>query len=197
VPAGYAAILLTGGRSARMGVAGKPGLAVGGRSLAARVAAAVPDAARVIVVGQPYGVAAAEVLTEDPPGGGPVAAIAAGLPRVPEVYVAVLAGDLPFLDAATVAELLAAAVTLPADVALLVDDGGRDQLLCAVWRTAALAAALAALPTVAGASMRALLGVVLDSSGTIARRTVSRAAGPPPWFDCDTPVDLAEARRWT
>ena len=37
----YDAILLTGGRASRMGRPGKPGLAVGGRALAARVAAAV------------------------------------------------------------------------------------------------------------------------------------------------------------
>ena len=187
----YDAILLTGGRAARMGRPDKPGLDVGGRTLAARVAAAVADAGRLVVVGPAYGVPAAVVTREDPPGAGPAAAIAAGLVHVGAPYVAVLAADLPFLDPATVRALRADAVGH--EVALLVDDAGRDQLLCAVWRTPALAAALGALPGVAGAPVRALL----DRLSRVARRTVSPAAGPPPWFDCDTPADLARARRWT
>jgi len=187
----YDAILLTGGRAARMGGADKPALDVGGRTLAARVAAAVADARRLVVVGPAYGVPAAVVTREDPPGAGPVAAIAAGLVHVTAPYVAVLAADLPFLDAATVRALRADAVGQ--DVALLVDDTGRDQLLCAVWRTPGLGASVGAVPTPAGAPVRALLGPV----ARVARRTVSPAAGPPPWFDCDTPADLDRARRWT
>jgi len=187
----YDAILLTGGRAARMGRPGKPGLDVGGRPLAARVAAAVPDARRLVVVGPAYGVPAAVVTREDPPGAGPVAAIAAGLAHVAAPYVAVLAADLPFLDEATVRALRADAAGR--DVALLLDDAGRDQLLCAVWHTDALSAALRGLPAPAGAPVRALLARV----ARVARRTVSPGAGPPPWFDCDTPADLARARRWT
>ena len=191
----YDAILLTGGRSARMGVPGKPGLDLGGRALAVRVAGAAAGASRLVVVGPPHGVAADVVLTEDPPGGGPVAAIAAGLPQVSAPYVAVLAADLPFLDAATLDALRAAPV---ADLVLPVDDTGRDQLLCGVWRTAALADAVRALPgPVAGAPVRALVAALLAGGGSIARRTVSSGNGPPPWFDCDTPADLARARRWT
>jgi molybdenum cofactor guanylyltransferase len=187
----YDAMLLTGGRAARMGGPGKPGLEVGGRSLAARVAGAVTDARRLVVVGPGYGVPAAVFTREEPPGAGPVAAIAAGLAHVTAPYVAVLAGDLPFLDQASVRVLQAAAADH--DVALLVDDAGRDQLLCAVWRTPALSAALGRLPALAGSPVRALLAAPLR----VARRTVSPATGPPPWFDCDTPADLARARRWT
>jgi molybdenum cofactor guanylyltransferase len=189
----YDAILLTGGRSARMGGPGKPGLEVGALPMAVRVAAAVTDAGRLIVVGPPYGIEGAVVLTEDPPGAGPVAAIAAGLGQVRAGYVAVLAGDLPFLDAATVRLLREAG----ADLALLADQDGRDQLLCAVWRTAVLAAALRALPTVVDAPVRALPAALLDAGGNLVRRTVSPAGGPPPWYDIDTPAALAEARRWT
>jgi molybdenum cofactor guanylyltransferase len=189
---GYDAILLTGGRSSRMGAPGKPGLDLGGKPLAVRVAAAVPDAVRLIVVGPAHGVAASVTLTEDPPGAGPVAAIAAGLAHAARPQVAVLAGDLPFLDPATVGELLGAGT----DLALLTDDAGRDQLLCAVWRTDVLRRAVGSLPTVVGAPVRALVRAVLDSGGSLARRTVSAVTGPPPWFDCDTPADLARARRW-
>jgi molybdopterin-guanine dinucleotide biosynthesis protein A len=187
----YDAILLTGGRATRMGRPGKPGLDVGGRALAARVAAAVADVGRLVVVGPAYGVPATVVAREQPPGAGPVAAVAAGLPHVTAGYVAVLAADLPFLDPGTVAMLRRAAADH--DLALPVDATGRDQLLCGVWRTGALAAAVGALPAVAGAPVRDLLRPAIR----VARRTVSPTTGPPPWFDCDTPADLAQARRWT
>src|SRR5262249_46412630 len=170
-----------------MGRPGKPGLDVGGRALAVRVAAAVADARRLVVVGPTYGVPAAVVTREEPPGAGPVAAVAAGLAHVTAGDVAGLAPDLPFLDAGTIARLRSAAAG--ADRALVVDVGGRDQLLCAVWRTAVLATAVRALPELAGAPVRALL----DHATRVARRTVSPAGGPPPWFDCDTPADLARA----
>jgi molybdopterin-guanine dinucleotide biosynthesis protein A len=187
----YDAILLTGGAARRMSGLAKPGLDVGGRSLAARVADSVAGAGQLVVVGPPHGVPADVVTREEPPGSGPVAAIAAGARLVRAGYVAVLAADLPFLDAGTVATLRGAAVGH--DVALLVDDAGRDQMLCALWRTASLAAALDAVPVHVGAPVRALLAGVPD----VVRRTVTVPDGPPPWFDCDTPAELDRARRWT
>lgn len=187
----YDAILLTGGGARRMAGLAKPGLDVGGRPLAVRVAGAAAGADQLVVVGPPHGVLADVVTREEPAGSGPVAAIAAGLARVRAGYVAVLAADLPFLDPAAVTALRAA--TAGHDLALLVDDAGRDQLLCAVWRTASLAAALDAVPVHAGAPVRALLAGVPD----VVRRTVATPDGPPPWFDCDTPADLDRARRWT
>ena len=80
------------------------------------------------------------LVREQPPGGGPVAALRAGLAEVSTDVVALLAGDLPFLTAALVAELRA---RLTGDGVLVVDDGGRDQYLLGVWRTAALRAAVA------------------------------------------------------
>ena len=80
------------------------------------------------------------LVREQPPGGGPVAALRAGLAEVPTDVVALLAGDLPFLTGALVAELRA---RLTGDGVLVVDDGGRDQYLLGVWRTAALRAAAA------------------------------------------------------
>jgi molybdopterin-guanine dinucleotide biosynthesis protein A len=105
------------------------------------------------------------------------------LPHVTAPLVAVLAADLPFLDAATVARLRAAVGA--GDGALLVDDESRDQLLVGIWRTAALRAALPA--QVSGAR----LGVVLGGLSAV-RLTVH--AQPAPWFDCDTEADLTTAR---
>ena len=190
----YDAVVLTGGRSSRLGGVPKPELRVGGRTMAERVLAAVRDADRSIVVGRPVRDVPVDLVTrEEPSGGGPVAALAAGLVGVRAPTVAVLAADLPFLDAATVRELRAALAADPlAAAALLVDAEGRDQPLCAVWRTGALRAALTAVGGPAGVPVRA---VVAAAPGPVVRLAGDRE-GPPPWFDCDTPADLAAAREW-
>jgi molybdopterin-guanine dinucleotide biosynthesis protein A len=182
----FSAVVLAGGRAARLGGQAKPQLQVGGRTMLAAVLAAVADADRRIVVGPPQPVPPDVVLVrEQPPGGGPVAALRAGLERVEAEVVAVLAGDLPFLTAALVATLRE---KLTGDGVLVVDDTGRDQLLLGVWRTAALRGALAGSsgPT----SMRRVLA-------PLAVRRVHPPVPPgqpPPWLDCDTPSDLARAR---
>jgi molybdopterin-guanine dinucleotide biosynthesis protein A len=181
----YDAILLTGGSARRLGGIDKPALEIGGIPIVARIAAAVADAAKLIVVGPcPPGVPADVVTREDPPGGGPVAATIAGLSHVDSPKTAVLAGDLPFLTGEVITLLRETAD----DVALLVDANGRDQLLCAMWRTEALQAATEGLG--AGSPMRA----VLAAAGTI-RRVSADQLYPPPWLDCDTPADLEEIRR--
>ena len=102
----------------------------------AAVLAAVADAERRVVVGPPQPVPEGVVVVrEQPPGGGPVAAMRAGLGRVDADVVAVLAGDLPFLTR-TLGPGCASGSA--GDGVLVVDDTGRDQLLLGVWRTAAL-----------------------------------------------------------
>jgi molybdopterin-guanine dinucleotide biosynthesis protein A len=78
---GYAAVILAGGAGRRLGGATKPLIPVGGRTMLDRVLAAVADATPRIVVGPaelavPPGVIR---ISEHPPGGGPVAALAAAL----------------------------------------------------------------------------------------------------------------------
>ncbi|RBY80172.1 molybdenum cofactor guanylyltransferase [Blastococcus sp. TF02-09] len=182
----YAALVLAGGRAVRLGGEAKPQLEVGGRTMLAAVLGAVADAERRVVVGPPQPVPEdVVVVREQPPGGGPVAALRAGLPAVGSDVVALLAGDLPFLSAALLGQLRTA---LAGDGVLVVDDGGRDQFLLGVWRTAALRAALPAPggPT----SLRQVLApLAVDRL----RPTVLPGA-PPPWLDCDTPADLERAR---
>ncbi|MDT7548369.1 MAG: molybdenum cofactor guanylyltransferase [Actinomycetota bacterium] len=183
----YDALVLAGGTARRLGGVDKPALVVGESTLLDRVLGAVIDAARVVVVGPERPVSRAVTWTrEEPAGGGPVAALAAGLQLVDAPVVALLAGDLPFLTAGTIALLLA---SLPGrDGALVVDESGRDQLLLGVWRTAALRAALPAEP--AGARLGAVLSVLHP-----VRVSVPAPAGRlGPWFDCDTDDDLATAR---
>ncbi|KRV47381.1 hypothetical protein AQ490_07935 [Wenjunlia vitaminophila] len=113
----YDAIILAGGQARRLGGVDKPGLRVGGSSLLERVLGACAGAARLIVVGPPRPVAephtAASVrwTRENPPGGGPLPALAAGLELVTADLVLLLAADLPFMNAGTVRRLLAEAVS--------------------------------------------------------------------------------------
>ena len=77
---------------------------------------------------------------EQPPGGGPAAAVAAALPHVQHQWVATAAADAPLVGAA-VSELRAGAVLAAeegADGAWLVDDQGQPQPLAAIVRLTAL-----------------------------------------------------------
>src|SRR4051794_36030616 len=183
----YAAVVLAGGRAARLGGQAKPQLDVGGRPMLATVLAAVADAEPRVVVGPPQPVAPGVlVVREEPPRGGPGAALRAGLAHVSAEVVAVLAGDLPFLTAGLVRSLRE---RLTGDGVLVVDDTGQDQLLLGVWRTAALR------ETVAGASGPTSMRKVLGPLAVRRFRPVVEPGLPPPWTDCDTPAELARARQ--
>jgi molybdopterin-guanine dinucleotide biosynthesis protein A len=183
----YSAVVLAGGRAARLGGQAKPQLVVGDRAMLTTVLDAVADAAVRVVVGPPQPVPSDVVLVrEHPPGGGPVAALRAGLAEVRTDVVAVLAGDLPFL---TPAVLTGLRTRLIRDGALVLDEAGRDQLLLGVWRTGPLRAAVSAVhgPT---SMRRAIAALAVDRW-----RPDVPVGTPPPWLDCDTPADLARARR--
>ncbi|PRH79320.1 molybdenum cofactor guanylyltransferase [Streptomyces solincola] len=106
---GFDAVVLAGGAARRLGGADKPAVTVGGRALLDRVLDACRGAGRTVVVGgrRPTG-RPVHWAREQPPGGGPVAALAAGLRLVEADTVVVLGGDLPFLGDSTVPALLAA-----------------------------------------------------------------------------------------
>jgi molybdopterin-guanine dinucleotide biosynthesis protein A len=180
-------VILAGGRAERLGGTDKPGALVGGLPLIDRVVAAVSGARRLVVVGPPRRLVRAEAVftREDPPGGGPVPALRAGLAEVSAEWVALLAADLPFLTAAHVSALLAAVGSGAG--AVLVDDGGREQWLTGVWRTAALEETLGAY---GGRSLHGLLGPLEPAKVGLA----ASAEGCEPWFDCDTIDDLGAAR---
>ena len=160
-------------------------LRVGGEPLLRRVVTALRGAERIVVVG-PRRDGFGDVLwtREHPAGGGPVAALAAGLaelPDAPGATVAVFAGDLAGVTDSTV-DALAGALGA-ADGALLVDPDGRRQWLIGVWRIDALRGALPQDP--GGAALRVTLGG-LD--------IVEVAAAPGEAADVNTPGDLDRAR---
>ena len=150
---------------------------------------------------------------EEPAGRGPVAALRRGLAEVSAPWLALLAADLPFLTGAHLAALLAAAdggaaadasaadasaadgaaadrAAAAAAVAgvVLADAAGRPQWLTSCWRASELRTALAAYD---GDSLHALLAPLRPG---LTRPGTAADAGPP-WLDCDTPDDLAAARR--
>jgi molybdopterin-guanine dinucleotide biosynthesis protein A len=183
---GHDAVILAGGRAARLGGRDKPGVPVGGRALIERVVAAVPAATRVVVVGPVRpGLPGVTFTREDPPGGGPVPALRAGLAEVSGPWTVLLAGDLPFLRPGHVSALLAAARGRSG--AVLVDDSGREQWLVGAWRTASL---VAALDGYAGRSLYGLLGPLRPALLPAPPDETGAAA----WFDCDTIDDLRRAR---
>ncbi|MDT9690804.1 NTP transferase domain-containing protein [Streptomyces sp. P9(2023)] len=187
----YDAVVLAGGAAKRLGGADKPGVRVGGRALLDRVLAGCRGAGRTVVVGgRRATVRPVAWAREEPPGGGPLAALDAGVREVGADAVLVLSADLPFLDAGTGRRLLDALTAAPdADAALLVDADGRDQPLVAAYRTEALRRELALLTaahgTLSGLPLRLL---------TQGLRIVRVTAGPLASFDCDTWEDIATAR---
>lgn len=168
--------MLAGGRGSRLGGVDKALLVVDGRTLLDRVLDAVGGPARAVVVGPRRDVPGVRWAREEPPGGGPVAGLAAGLRHVRTDLVVVLAVDQPGLTRSTVDRLVAAVADTGA---VLVDHCGRPQWLTGAWRADRLRAALPADPH--GASMRSVLDP-LDP--------VRVPALPGEARDVDTPADL-------
>ncbi|WP_097875053.1 NTP transferase domain-containing protein [Streptomyces sp. ms184] len=186
----YDVIVLAGGAAKRLGGADKPGVRVGGRALLDRVLAACDGAARTVVVGDRRATARPVVWTREvPQGGGPLAALGAGLKLTTAEYVLVLSADLPFLGPGTVDALLAAAGEPGSEGALCTDPDGRDQPLVAAYRAEPLRRELALIATEYG-SLSGLPLRILTAELELARID----AGPDAAFDCDTWGDIAAAR---
>jgi molybdopterin-guanine dinucleotide biosynthesis protein A len=159
----FDAVILAGGRGSRLGGVSKPELEVDGRRLLDAALAAASGAERTVVVGDvtvPDGVLRTR---EDPPFGGPVAGLEAGMAALrgtegqgvssstehsgrthtqpPAPWTLVLASDLPDVEAA-VAALLA---TDPGDHdgLCLLDADDRLQWLLGCYRTPVLTRRLA------------------------------------------------------
>jgi molybdopterin-guanine dinucleotide biosynthesis protein A len=206
--AAYDAVVLAGGAGRRLGGVDKAAVRVGGRTLLDRVLTACDGAARTVVVGGRRATARSVTWArEEPPGGGPLAALDAGVRETGAQLVVVLSVDLPFVDRETVAALVRAletaatesvaetAAETAADArevegALLVDAGGRDQPLVAVYRAEPLRRELALLATEYGA-LAGLPLRLLTAELNLVRVTT---AAPTASFDCDTWEDIAAAR---
>lgn len=151
----FDAIVLAGGGSSRFGGADKARLVVDGVPMLDRVLAATRDAISTVVVG-PTRETSRPVhwATEDPPSGGPVAGIAAGLPLGNSPVVVLCSCDLPWLTADDVARLVEGIGEH--DGYGLRDTDGREQRLAAAYRRTALTRALEALGEPRGRAVRHL-----------------------------------------
>jgi molybdopterin-guanine dinucleotide biosynthesis protein A len=179
----FDAIVLSGGAGRRFGGRTKPEQRLAGWPLIDHVLLACCAASTRVVVGpERRGLAEPTFCREQPAGSGPVAGIAVAVAHGARPVVAVLAADLPFVRAGL--DPLTTALVADADVAVLVDTGGRLNYLASLWRRDALLTALAGVGDPAGAAVRALYR---DARGV----TVPDfdAAGA----DVDTPNDLASA----
>lgn len=137
----YDAIVLCGGSARRMDGVDKAEIPVAGRRLLDRTLGAVSGASKIVAVGPPRGVAAEVTWTiEEPPGGGPVAGIAAGLGLVESDLVAITGVDHPFLQRGLV-DGLAGSIG-DRDGAIVRDASGRHQFLVGVYRADVLRARL-------------------------------------------------------
>jgi molybdopterin-guanine dinucleotide biosynthesis protein A len=188
------AIVLAGGRSSRLSGVPKAQLLWHGATLLQNTvdAALLGGARRVVVVGPDAPVPDARILftREDPPFGGPAAAIGAGIRALDELQtsaadaVLVLACDMP--EIARVVTVLVESLPLAGSHgALLVDSSGMRQPLAAVYGRPALADAVAGLRasgTLDGASMRSLIA-------SLDLRELTDAAGAT--SDVDTWPDAA------
>jgi molybdopterin-guanine dinucleotide biosynthesis protein A len=180
----FAAIILAGGKATRLGGVDKVLIEVDGRTLLDRSIAAVAGAAEIVVVGPSREISASvRWVREDPPGAGPLAALAAGVAALDlsaETHVAVLAGDLLGIGAETVPRLRSTLDSSPAAAgAVLVDDEGYLQWMHGVWRLGSLREAVPVGST--GRSLKSVLGVL---------PLVEVAAHQGESADVDTPDDL-------
>lgn len=169
-PPDFDAIVLAGGRSSRLGGLPKAGLVFGGRTLLERTCAALAGARRLVVVGpDPDGgqlaalAGAPSFVREEPAFAGPAAAVVAGLVTItdPAPWCAVVACDMPRVD--ELVPLLLAAAEVEGGTSVMAVEGGRDQPLAALYRSADLAHAiddLLAHGAVENLSMRSLLASV-------------------------------------
>lgn len=159
----------------------KTALQVDGRSLLERTVDAVSGACPIVVVGPRRALDVEVTWTrERPPGGGPLAALAAGLTAVPATdLVAVLAADHPYLTAATMQRLVAAVSATPgACGAVLTDGSGRAQWLVGVWRWGPLCDRMPA-----EVQQRPVRGVLAELNPELVPAVGAEAS------DIDTPAD--------
>jgi len=188
-PGPVAGLLLTGGASRRMG-ADKALLEVDGQRLVDRAAAALRAVADPVLEVGP-GFSALPAVREDPPGTGPLAAVATGAAALRAAGhdgpVIVLAVDMPFVTV----ELLRLLATRAGPATAVPRAAGHPQVLCARYGPDALAG-VDRLLAAGGVSLRKLLEA-MDARGEVGWIQPEEwrpVAGAEALADVDTPDDL-------
>lgn len=199
----FDAVVLAGGAAERLGGVSKPDVELGGRRLLDGALVAVADAREIVVVGDvdvPDGV---HRTLEEPPRGGPVAGLAAGLDALDSAgpgapWTVLLACDLAdplpalgrLLAAWSYAQRTEEVPTDEHDGWCLEDPAGRPQWLFGIHRTTALRAALERLGPPHGAPMRNLFA---DSTLVTVPASADDVADIDTWTDHATWVQRLAA----
>lgn len=187
------AVILAGGRASRLGGCDKPGLVIGAASLLEHAisAAGHANARQTIVVGRDRDIPGPVFVREDPPFGGPVAALATALPLIKSEWTLLLAADLPRASEAVALLLEPASPAITVDGLVLVDASGHPQWLAGLYRTASLRRAVDELSATRGSTRDASLRRLLSPLAlTLVPDPTSVALDVDSWQD----VDKARAR---
>jgi molybdopterin-guanine dinucleotide biosynthesis protein A len=191
-------VVLAGGRARRMNGIDKPLALLDNRPLLTHVLArAMPQLREVALVADdggrlaPFGLP----IVSDAVGGlaGPLAAIAAGLDwaktrATEDGWLASFPCDTPFFPRDLVARLLTGAQEAGADIAIA-SSGGRIHPVFGLWRMSCAPA----VHTLLGEGVRKMK----DAIGRFSYASVDfEAESPDPFFNINTPEDLAQAEAW-
>ena len=168
------ALVLAGGRSARLGGEPKAALRFQGRSLLQIAVDAAAQARRIVVVGDPrvLGQLTASAhdqklafAREDPPFGGPAAGLGAGLEVLRRLepqtsaFTIVIGCDMPLVGLAVdqlLVALRSSSVNDGESDGVIGMSNGQLQPLAAIYRTSALSRALDAVGSLDGQSMKSI-----------------------------------------
>ena len=183
----YSAMILTGGSSKRFG-SDKSLARIDQLSLIQTLLTSLPLEIEITIVGPKLEepTRAVRYTREGPIGGGPVAAIDAGVALIDTEYVAVIATDMPF--ASQIVEVLLDTIPFFEDAIIPMDSRGVRQPLCALYRTQALVNAIKQLGSTQGQSVRKLIQTLSVKEFSLAPN-LARIL-----LDVDTPSDLERAK---
>jgi molybdopterin-guanine dinucleotide biosynthesis protein A len=179
-------MILTGGASSRFG-SDKSQALLGSNSLIENLLAGLPSEIEIVIVGPQMQSTSRPVqyARESPSGGGPVAAIHAGLDLIHSEFVAIIATDMPF--AHRILNVLIANLPENEDATIPLDSQGVRQTLCSLYRTESVRRAIAELGVTHGQSMRNLTHL-LSVRELQLEPSLQRIL-----LDIDTPSDLEQA----
>lgn len=185
-----AVLILTGGTSRRMGVDKADSPFSSDHTLLGYLHAEVGTDKHICIAG-PERDYPAQYFREDPPGAGPVAAIAAVLEKVElenSAVIAVIAVDTPF----GLQWLLKQELAHGSDALIPRDVNGREHYLCALYRSSSLRDAVDQLPTATNASMKDLISH-LDVIAYADNPCTDDLNSTEVLLDINTPADLEVA----
>lgn len=183
----WTCLVLSGGTARRLGQ-DKAAMTIDERSALDFLLHGIDVGVPVVVVGPRLSVSRTDVnfIVEDPPLGGPVAGIDAGLSRIATDLVAVVAVDMPLVGA--VLPELVRSLPTEADALVPVTRDGRQQFLGGIYRTDALRRVIATIEEVHGTPMWRVIQELQ------VRFLEVDAEFADCFIDVDTPEDLERVR---